>query len=299
MIPFSRLTLGTAQLGLNYGVNNKVGKPTSLSGETILQSSYDLGIRSFDTASQYGDSESVIGDWVKKNNPINIQITSKLHSLQSQQVLKSTLEKVIRDSVQSSLSRLNISCLDNYLLHDFRDLLCYGDLLVKIITRLKNEGLIQNWGCSIYDVEEAGPVIDHHMDLVQVPFNIWDRRFFETGLLSRFQKEKIAVFSRSVFLQGLFFMSLQKLPEKLMDAKSDLETLISYSQEKGLSIGAICAGFVNSFSDINSILIGVETEAQLMESTKWFGQDPIDPGEIVSLFNNIQPHIRDPRQWTV
>ena len=61
----SKITLGTAQLGFDYGISNKKGKPTDDQSYRILQTALDNGITSFDTAPVYGNSENLIGNFLK------------------------------------------------------------------------------------------------------------------------------------------------------------------------------------------------------------------------------------------
>ncbi len=65
MKALSRMTLGTVQLGLNYGIANSEGKPDAEKAYAILDKAIDTGVKCLDTASGYGDSEKVIGSWIK------------------------------------------------------------------------------------------------------------------------------------------------------------------------------------------------------------------------------------------
>jgi aryl-alcohol dehydrogenase-like predicted oxidoreductase len=65
----SKLTLGTVQLGQAYGIANTTGQPSREDSYKILQTAYEQGLRSFDTARAYGDSETVIGEWIKEFAP--------------------------------------------------------------------------------------------------------------------------------------------------------------------------------------------------------------------------------------
>ncbi len=56
-----RLTLGTVQLGMDYGIANTAGKPDYEKSAGILDAALEGGINAFDTAAAYGDSEAVIG----------------------------------------------------------------------------------------------------------------------------------------------------------------------------------------------------------------------------------------------
>jgi len=56
---FSHLVLGTAQLGLPYGIANQTGQPDQVVATAIIREAWNQGIREFDTAQGYGDSEQV------------------------------------------------------------------------------------------------------------------------------------------------------------------------------------------------------------------------------------------------
>ncbi|MFW9990208.1 MAG: aldo/keto reductase, partial [Candidatus Odinarchaeota archaeon] len=79
----SKLALGTAQLGFNYGIANINGKPDKNSAMHILDYAYNNGITTFDTAPVYGNSEEILGEFIskkrKKDHKVPI-IISKLKS---------------------------------------------------------------------------------------------------------------------------------------------------------------------------------------------------------------------------
>ena len=53
----SKITLGTVQLGMNYGINNADGKPSEELASQVLGTAIAGGITSFDTSSDYGTRE--------------------------------------------------------------------------------------------------------------------------------------------------------------------------------------------------------------------------------------------------
>src|SRR5512135_2213081 len=57
----SRVCLGAAQLGMDYGINNLTGKPSLDESRSIVRAAVAKGITTFDTAPAYGDSEQVLG----------------------------------------------------------------------------------------------------------------------------------------------------------------------------------------------------------------------------------------------
>ena len=75
----SRITLGTAQFGSDYGISNKLGKPNEKTIHSILDFSVKNGINTFDTAAGYGESEEILGRFfsTEKNNSMP-NITTKV-----------------------------------------------------------------------------------------------------------------------------------------------------------------------------------------------------------------------------
>ena len=55
------MTLGTAQLGLKYGVANRTGKPNRETATSMVRDAIGHGVTTLDTARAYGDAEEVLG----------------------------------------------------------------------------------------------------------------------------------------------------------------------------------------------------------------------------------------------
>lgn len=77
----SKMTLGTVQLGLNYGIANNEGKPDEEKAFRILDSALASGVNCIDTAAIYGDSEKVIGKYLADSytRRSEISIVTKFH----------------------------------------------------------------------------------------------------------------------------------------------------------------------------------------------------------------------------
>ena len=72
----TKLCLGTAQFGMNYGITNKSGQVQSDEIKKILRLSSLLSISYIDTAQAYGNAEKAIGEQIPWKN--DFQIISKL-----------------------------------------------------------------------------------------------------------------------------------------------------------------------------------------------------------------------------
>lgn len=70
-----KLSLGTAQFGSAYGITNKRGQVPRDEAIAIIREALRLGIRTFDTADDYGDAEEIV-DEALKGIP-NVTVTRK------------------------------------------------------------------------------------------------------------------------------------------------------------------------------------------------------------------------------
>ena len=62
----SRFSLGTVQLGMKYGLGEDCEKPSEEAAFALLDRAMELGVDNLDTANNYGDSEAVIGRWLRQ-----------------------------------------------------------------------------------------------------------------------------------------------------------------------------------------------------------------------------------------
>ena len=72
-----RLALGTVQLGLDYGISNARGRVPEQEAFAILDRAVANGVRLFDTAAAYGNSEAVLGRWLRSQDD-DLLLVSKL-----------------------------------------------------------------------------------------------------------------------------------------------------------------------------------------------------------------------------
>ena len=93
-----RLALGTAQLGMPYGIANRTGKPDLAAARSIVDTAWDAGIRYFDTAQAYGDSESVLGQALENRDAAIItKLPPKLENVS--QHLRESLRRLGRATI--------------------------------------------------------------------------------------------------------------------------------------------------------------------------------------------------------
>ena len=119
-IPMERLVIGTAQLGMKYGIASRNGQPDIKTSESIIKTAWESGIREFDTAQAYGESEHVLGDILSLLGINNkVKIASKFHP-----GLNHLNKYALLKALEKTLSNLKIPRLYRIILHkeEFLDL---------------------------------------------------------------------------------------------------------------------------------------------------------------------------------
>jgi len=246
----SKIVLGTVQFGCQYGINS-AGRPNDEEVRGILQKAAEAGIAKLDTSSAYGDSESVLGTCIPAD--ANFRIISKYP--------KSDVS--VREMFMCSLERLKVKRLYGYLLHHF-EVYRNNNAVWDEFIALKNEGLVEKIGFSLYTPDELELLLQNDVpfDLLQVPYNIFDRQF--EPYFPILKERGVEIHVRSTFLQGLFFMNREALPEKLQPLKPYLLQLDDYAQSMKMSVAEVALNHNLQNPAIDGVLIGVDNQSQLM-----------------------------------
>lgn len=258
----SKLVLGTVQFGLQYGVNS-AGRPSEDAVKSILTEASKGGITTLDTSSAYGNSEEILGECTTSEE--NFKIVSK-YPMGATSVF---------EMFNCSLKRLQVDNLYGYLLHHFEVYKNNPKVWDEFIA-LKRLGKVQKIGFSLYAPEELQFILDNKspFDLIQVPFNILDKKFLP--YMKQLHETGVEIHVRSTFLQGLFFKDRNALPEKLQPMKKYLLQLDEFSKKSGLSISEIALNYNLQNPYIDGVLIGVDNVEQLKMNLSSVKDMPID-----------------------
>lgn len=257
-----KLVLGTVQFGLQYGVNS-AGRPNEVIVKAILAEAAKGGIFTLDTSSAYGNSEEILGECITPDE--DFKIVSKYPRG----------ETPVEEMFNSSLKRLKVNKLYGYLLHHF-EVYKKNPKVWDEFVALKESGKVQKIGFSLYTPKELQYILDHKspFDLIQVPFNIFDKKFLP--YMKELHEKGVEIHVRSTFLQGLFFKDRETLPEKLKPMKKYLLLLDDYSKVTGLSISEIALNHNLQNPYIDGVLIGVDNVEQLKMNLASVKNTPID-----------------------
>ncbi len=296
----NKLVLGTAQLGLNYGIANKTGKPVEREAFEIMKFAVENGISYLDTAYSYGDSEITIGKFLNsyKAYKNKLNIITKMASLKEEKLD----EKNINNRFFKSLHRLGQESIYCYMIHDFSDIENNCDEIGKVFLKLKENNYIKKIGVSIYDQFQLEFLFKYFdFDLIQLPISIFDQRFVTDKFLQRLKRKNIEINARSIFLQGLLFLEENNLPPKMNKFKDYISRLNEISLKYNLSKEEIALLFVNTINEIDKIVIGVEKIGQLQRNVKILSKsESFNKIKTIINFENFfikDKNIIDPRRW--
>lgn len=291
-----RLVLGTFQLGVDYGIANKLGKPDFRGALDIVSAAWEGGIRQFDTAQIYGNSESVLGEVLSSLGVSHeAKVITKLHPDMNH------LDKTkVVESVERSIKELKITRLHCLMVHneDCLDLLNEG--LIEILNELKEDGLIENLGVSVYAPYRALQALNSSLfNMVQVPSNILDQRFEKEGVFDIGYKLQKKVHVRSIFLQGLILMGSENLPERLLYAKSEIIKLETIAKELNMQPKELAMGYMKIAYPDSYILFGAEESRQVKENLSMWKRNisPKIVTEIRDTFQDVDINILNVRLW--
>ena len=254
----SRLALGTVQFGLSYGIANQDGQVSRSTAKAMLKLAAVNGVDTLDTAIAYGESEACLGEI----GTDGFKIVTKLAAFPDS---CADVDAWVQEQIALSLGRLGLASLYGLLLHRPEQLLgTKGNELYHALLGLKDDGLVQKVGVSIYSPNELEEVIKRFdLDLVQAPFNLVDQRMYNTGWLSRLKDREVEIHTRSAFLQGLLLMPYEAIPPQFATWSELWKRWHNWLSGNNVSALHACLSFPLSFPEIDRVVIGAESSVQL------------------------------------
>lgn len=270
----SRFVLGTAQLGMAYGVANQSGRPSAAQASALIAKCVARGITWFDTAQAYGESEVVLGQAFA-----DLGIGKQIDVI-SKGSFQTTPDESLTDKIHRSLQRLGLSHLACWLMHDEHQLVSWTDKIAREAKDLCDKCLVGSFGLSAYSTEIALRAVENHgLSAVQFPASPFDRRFLRDSVADRLAAGGAHLFIRSVFLQGLCLMIPTEVPSGITLGREAVEALAGFCASKGIQRDAFCLHYVLHRTELTGakLVIGMENEAQLERNLTLMNESPPAP----------------------
>lgn len=292
----SRLVLGTAQIGMPYGVANINGQPNGVVALSIVETAWVNGIRYFDTAQGYGNAEIILGGILADLNITNeAKVISKFFP-----DIEHSSKLDIKNLVKASLKHLKISRLHGIMLHEENLIYHLNGRLGEALNELVDEGVVESVGVSTYTPKIALMALRSSMiSMVQIPANILDSRMKDAGVVELADRLGKALFIRSVFLQGLLLMEEKNIPLSMLFSKEIVLEFASYADRLGMTRQQLALGFVKIRYPNARVIFGAETAGQVADNCMWWKKPPTDDSvkTLAQVFSNIDKKIINPTMW--
>ncbi|MCR5889657.1 aldo/keto reductase [Hymenobacter sp. J193] len=265
-----RLALGTAQLGLAYGINNTAGQPSLAQAAALLKAAQEIGITLLDTAAAYGDSESRLGQLLPALTLPGFQLVTKVAAGSSSEVTS---------QLRASLQRLGQQRVYGVLFHDFAGQQQWPEAW-GALQATQQAGQTERIGVSLYHPWQAEWLLEKRLpvSLVQLPLNVLDQRF--VPLLPVLEAAGIEVHARSAFLQGLLLRNSEQLPAFFAPLRDKLQRLHQLATDQQLPLEALLLLFAASFPQISRLVVGVDSVENLRENVR--------AGQYLTQFNQVR-----------
>ena len=282
-----KIIIGSANFSHKYGINkSKISSISEL--KKIINYCKNNKINNIDDAISYGNVDGVF----KEINTKDLKFITKIKLPKNYKLIKDLrlyFLKIIKNSLKV-LGQKKYSCL---LAHEVSKNKNKNILLLDILNFIKKKNLTSKIGISAYNPKEVYSVLNlSKLDVVQIPFNVLDRRLISSKLIDVLSRKKIEIQVRSIFLQGVLLT--KKTPLKLKKYHNILEDWQKWCFKKKLNKLRACLHFVKQFDKISSIIIGIHDIEQLKEIIKFLKEKTIDISYKNITKNN---NIIDPRMW--
>ncbi len=280
------MVLGTVQLGLSYGINNKAGQPSPKEAFSILETAQSLGLKFVDTSDLYGSSSQLIGEFGAER----FSVLTKF-KLEERESFTSQLQKSLM-----TLKTDKIHCYSFHRFSDFENFEFWDE-----VDEAKASGKIQQLGISVYDNSQLERAVKcRTIDLIQLPFNPLDNYVLRGRLLAIAKSNHKKIHIRSIYLQGLILMGESEFALSLRPLINPIAELKKIAARAGCSLQQLCWAYAKSFNTIDGIVVGVDSVQQLRENLMLSKTPPL-PKEILGEIHRIQvesPELLNPANWS-
>lgn len=268
------LVLGGAQFGLPYGIANRAGKPDDTALHAIVDIAERAGISHLDTAAGYGDSEARVGSALGPESPLAI-VTKLPPNLLDGAPPAAEAEQRVHVAVDRSIWLLRRTRIDAALLHRFEHYEAGQGPVWQTLLSYKKTGRVSRIGVSVYRPEELSALLRNpEVGLVQIPFNILDRRWLDPALQRAIAaRPDVILHGRSALLQGLLTIddpARWPIPDHDL-ARRCIGGLKNLAASLGReSVVDLSLAYARAQPWLAGIVVGAETAAQMAENVRLF-----------------------------
>ncbi|RXZ64752.1 aldo/keto reductase [Pelagerythrobacter rhizovicinus] len=306
--PVQKLVLGTAQLGMEYGIANATGRPADAEACELIQTAIRNGVRALDTARAYGTSEAVVGKSLRGGWRERVKLLTKLepHLTALPGADYGVIANDVEFQVLRSCRELGTESLDVVMLHRAEHLTAHDGAIWQSLKDLRDRGLIGALGVSIQSPEELRSVLEYDdVAHLQLPFNVLDNRWRSEipKIVAAKAERNIQVHARSALLQGLLVSRNQEHWSRAGVTEPEVvwKWLDRLVQSFGRHDSAdLALAFVRSQPWVDGVVVGIETIDQLERNIATFDRPPLTDEQCLELERTrvkLGEQVLNPSRW--
>ena len=273
-----------------------------------LNKAIDNGVNLIDTAQEYGRSEQIIGEFLKKRKE-NIYIVTKIPPIPGiwppspyDNIEDRFPDVYIKEKVEKSLKMLNTEKIDILLLHTWTRAWNRNPTPLEVLNRLKKEGKINFFGISTPEQDQNSVIDimkDGMVDVIELIFNIFEQEPI-AELLPVAKEYKIGTIGRVPFDEGSLTGKYTKKTvfacgdfrndyfkgDKLLKTIERIDKIKEEIKDTGFTLPQISLKFILRQKSINTVIPGMRKNYQVEENIKV--SDLPNPPE--ALIERLQKH---------
>jgi spore coat polysaccharide biosynthesis protein SpsF len=266
------ISLGTVQLGLDYGVavEEDTRPPSAQAAERFVREAVERGIDYIDTARAYGDSEAIVGRAIASYP--DVVVATKLEPVAAGMAGRD-LERVVERSIGDSRRTLGRDTLDILQVHSITEP-PIPEALIDLMEAARERGWTRLLGASTYGAAAAQAVIDSgRFDIVQVAYSPLDREAEASALTSA----RLGVVARSVLLRGVLSRRFDRLPAALRPLSDTVRRLLDATAATPDELPGLAYRFVLGHPRVSTALVGTTRIEELDEIRRAAEAGPLPP----------------------
>jgi 1-deoxyxylulose-5-phosphate synthase len=300
----SRLVLGCGNFGGIGSAPAFFGQgETEKEAFELMDASWALGIRTFDTADAYGGgrSEQWIGKWMASSGNRPVIVTKTFNPMEAGADHGLARARMTRQ-IESSLDRLGVDRVDVYLAHAF-DPDTPLDELVRTFEGLRDLGLITAWGVSNFSAPQLHELCEHGQpSIVENSFNLLERDD-ERDVIPFCAERDISYMAFGPLAGGLLAARyrqgeeppsgsrLASRPEGYEHLLNDrtfagLQLFESTAKERGVAPATLALAWLLARPGVSSVILGARTQQHIGLALRALdlGLSPAEADALAQLF---------------
>jgi aryl-alcohol dehydrogenase-like predicted oxidoreductase len=284
-----RIILGTAQLGLSYGVRRAEPPLTQREAEEVLDAAWTAGVRAFDTAAAYGAAPLRLRNWLRSRRFED-----------SAEIVTKARARATADETAGAIRTFERVAMLTVLAHDPIDV-DQWQVFASAVSDARGSAPAARVGVSVYTPAEAAAATSlPRCSVVQAPFSVVDRRVLDVVRPDGGWQ----LHARSIFLQGILLQA-PALAEARVPGAGRFAALV---QQEAAGAGLRVAAFLISMAlhllpTTSRIVLGAESPAQIeewIEALDGVSRRIAKPLQVIEqeIGQSASASVIDPRTWT-